>query len=56
MEVESKPEKTVKAKLPNRKNIGPRKTFRDTLFNASSNTIGREKTKFFFKMYDFGKF
>ncbi len=39
-----------------RGNVGPKKTFRDSLFNISSYTIGKGTTKFFFKLYDLGRF
>lgn len=56
MEVKTRPEKPIKVKSNNRKKIGPKKTFRDSLFRVSSNAIGKETTKFFFKLYDLGRF
>ncbi|HHT9124977.1 MAG TPA: radical SAM protein [Candidatus Brocadiia bacterium] len=34
----------------------PNKTFRDVLFDVSCRAIGRNRTKFFFKLYDLGRF
>ncbi|MEK7296551.1 MAG: hypothetical protein AAB069_01500 [Planctomycetota bacterium] len=36
--------------------FGPKRTFRDKLFDYSSKKIGKERTKFFFKLYDLGRF
>lgn len=38
------------------KQIGPRRTLRDKLFDYSCQKIGKEKTKFLFKLYDLGRF
>jgi MoaA/NifB/PqqE/SkfB family radical SAM enzyme len=38
------------------KKIGPKRTFRDTVFDYSCEKIGKERTKFFFKLYDLSKF
>lgn len=35
---------------------GPNRTFRDVLFDTSCRAIGKNKTKFFFKLYDLGRF
>lgn len=58
MKVNTESETTVNSstKPRNQKNIGPRKTLRDTIFNISSSTIGKGSTKFLFKLYDLGKF
>src|SRR5574341_2680593 len=39
-----------------KKQIGPKRTFRDRLFDYSCQKIGKEKTKVFFKLYDLSKF
>ena len=35
---------------------GPNRTFRDALFDVSCRAIGKNKTKFFFKLYDLSRF
>lgn len=40
----------------NIKQIGPKKGFRDELFELSCKTIGKARTKFFFKTYDLARF
>ena len=34
------------------KHFGQKRTFRDNLFDYSCRKIGKERTKFFFKLYD----
>ena len=38
------------------KHIGPKRTFRDKVFDYSCQKIGKKKAKFFFKLYDLTKF
>lgn len=38
------------------KERGPKRTFRDKLFDYSCQTIGKDRSKFFFKLYDLTKF
>ena len=39
-----------------KRQIGPKRTFRDRLFDYSCQKLGKEKTKVFFKLYDMGRF
>ncbi|MCF6157264.1 MAG: radical SAM protein [wastewater metagenome] len=39
-----------------KKRTGPEQTFRDKLFDYACKKIGKEKTKFFFKLYDLARF
>ncbi len=56
MIIETKLDTSADSKSMTLKKSGPKKTFRATLFNISSNTLGKGTTKFFFKLYDLGKF
>ena len=58
MIVKTNPEKPLgsNSQSMNRKKRGPKKTFRDTLFDISASSIGKGSTKFIFKLYDLGKF
>ncbi len=38
------------------KQFGPNKTFRDKVFDYSCHKIGKDRTKFFFKLYDLTRF